>query len=197
VTRWIAAGLSLCALSFPLAAAPEHFMIDPAHTVPSFEVSRFAIPALRGHFEHVTGRISLDREARSGSIAIEIDATSVSIGRGWFNSLIKGEDFFDIAQYPRLRFRAERLEFEGDRPVRAEGELTLRGVTHPVSLELRHFACARKDPAPRMTCAADIFARISRSAFGMTSYAAFVGDEVRLMIQVEAVKQGPLANAGG
>jgi polyisoprenoid-binding protein YceI len=197
VTRRIAAGLALCALCLPLAAAPEHFTIDPVHTVPSFEVSRFAIPALRGHFAHVTGHISLDREARTGSIAIEIDATSVSIGRGWFDSLIKGEDFFDIAQYPRLGFRAERLEFEGDRPVRAEGELTLRGVTHPVSLELRQFACARRDPAPRIICAADIFARISRSAFGMTSYAAFVGDEVRLMIQVEAVKQGPLANTGG
>jgi polyisoprenoid-binding protein YceI len=197
VTPWIAAGVSLCALSFPLAAAPEHFTIDPARTVPSFEVSRFAIPPLRGHFEHVTGSISLDREARTGSIAIEIDATSVSIGRGWFDSLIRGEDFFDIAQYPRLRFRAERLEFEGDRPVRAEGELTLRGVTHPVALELRQFACGRKDPAPRITCAADIFARISRSAYGMTSYAHFVGDEVRLMIRVEAVKRAPLANSGG
>jgi polyisoprenoid-binding protein YceI len=197
VTRRIAAGLSLCALCLPLAAAPEHFTLDPVRTVPSFEVSRFAIPPLRGHFAHVTGHISLDREARTGSIAIEIDATSVSIGRGWFDSLIKGEDFFDIAQYPRLRFRAERLEFEGDRPVRAEGQLTLRGVTHPVTLELRQFACARTDSAPRMTCAADIFARISRSAFGMTSYAAFVGDEVRLMIQVEAVKQGPVANTGG
>ena len=197
MTRRIAAGLALCALCLPLAAAPEHFTIDPVHTVPSFEVSRFAIPALRGHFARVTGHISLDLEARTGSIAIEIDATSVSIGRGWFDSLIKGEDFFDIAQYPRLGFRAERLEFEGDRPVRAEGELTLRGVTHPVTLELRQFACGRRDPAPRIICAADIFARISRSAFGMTSYAAFVGDEVRLMIQVEAVKQGPLANTGG
>lgn len=70
-------------------------------------------------------------------------------------------------------------------------------MTHPVALELRHFACSPRDPASRTTCGAGIFARISRSAFGMTSYTGFIGDEVRLMIQVEAVKQGPLAVPGG
>jgi polyisoprenoid-binding protein YceI len=186
----MAASLSLCALSFPLAAAPEHFTIDPAHTATTFEVSRFGISALRGHFEHVTGSISLDRESRTGSIAIEIDATTVGIGTRWFDPELKGEDFFDITRHPRLWYRAQRLEFEGERPVRAMGELTLRGVSHPVILELRHFTCSRRDPAPRTTCGAEIFARISRSAFGMTSYRGFIGDEVRLMIQVEAVTSG-------
>jgi polyisoprenoid-binding protein YceI len=191
VTPGIAAGLTLCALSFPLAAAPEHFTIDPAHTLPAFEVSRFGISSLRGHFDRVTGSISLDRETRAGSIAIEIDATSAGIGDGWFDAVLKGEDFFDVARHPRLAFRAHRLEFEGERPVRADGELTLRGVTHPVALELRQFTCLRKDAASRTTCAAEIFGRISRSAFGMTGYAGFIGDEVRLVIQVEAVKQVP------
>ena len=179
----MAAGLTLCALSFPLAAAPENFAIDPAHTVTAFEVARFAIPPLHGRFAQVAGSISLDRESRSGSIAIEIDATTVTIGRGWFDAEVKGEDFFDIAHHPRLTYRSERLEFEGDRPVRAEGALTLRGVTHPVTLELRQFACTRA------ACAADIIARISRFAFGMSGYRGFIADEVRLTIQVEAVRQ--------
>jgi polyisoprenoid-binding protein YceI len=189
VTRRIAAVLSICVLSLPLAAAPEHFRIDPAHTMPAFEVARLAIPPLHGHFEQVTGSISLDVAARTGSIDIAIDATTVSVGRGWFDDMVKGEDFFDVARFPRIRFRSERLEFEGDVPVRAEGVLTLRGVTHRVPLELRHFACARGDPAPRTTCAAEIVARISRSAFGMTGYSTFVADEVRLTIPVKAVEE--------
>lgn len=197
MTPGIATGLTLCALSFPLAAAPEHFTIDPAHTVPAFEVSRFAISDLRGQFRGATGSITLDRDTRTGSITIEIDASSVSIASSWFDPVLKGEDFFDIEHYPRLGYRADRLEFEGERPVRADGELTLRGVTRPVTLELREFACANRQPAPRTTCAADIIARISRAAFGMTAYRGLIGDEVRLMIQVEAVKRNSLATPGG
>jgi polyisoprenoid-binding protein YceI len=182
-------GLGLCVLSFSLAAAPEHFAIDPAHTATTFEVSRFGISALRGHFQNVTGSISIDRESHTGSIAIEIDATTVGIGTLWFDPELKGEDFFDITRHPRLWYHADRLEFEGERPVRATGELTLRGVSNPVVLELRHFGCSRKEPASRTTCGAEIFGRISRSAFGMRSYTGFIGDEVRLMIQVEAVRQ--------
>ena len=197
MTRGIAAGLSLCAISFQGAASPEHFTIVPAHTVPSYEVSRFALPPLQGRFERVTGSISLDSAARTGAIAIEIDATTVSIGRGWFDDILKGEDFFDVAHHPRVRFRSSRLDFEDERPVRAEGELTLRGATRPLTLELRQFACVRPEPPAHVTCAAQIAGRISRSAFGMTSYSGFIDDEVRLTIQVEAERQASPANSGG
>ena len=192
MTRGIAAGLVLGAFSLALSAAPEHFTIVPERTVPVYEVSRFALPPLHGRFERVSGGISLDAEAHEGSISIEIDATTASIGRGWFDDLLRGEDFFDVARFPRVRFRASRLEFEGDRPVRAAGELTLRGTTLPLTLELRRFACA-PGAAPRSaTCAAEIVGRISRSAYGMTSYAGLIGDEVRLMIRVEAARDAPL-----
>lgn len=195
--RGAAAGLALCTLSFSLAAAPEHFAIDPARTTTAFEVSRFALPALHGRFAHVTGSISLDREARSGAIAIEIDATSATIGYGWFDPELKGEDFFDVARHPRLTYRAERMEFDGDRPVRAAGTLTLRGATHPVILELQKFDCAPRDAVARIHCNAAILARISRATFGMTAYSHFIKDEVRLMIDVDAVKQAPKAAPGG
>lgn len=185
MTRGIAAGLSLCALCLQAAASPESFAIVPAHTVPAYEVSRLALPALRGRFERVTGSITLDAEARTGAIAIEIDATTATIGFGWFDDVLKGEDFFDVAHHPRVAFRSSRFEFEGERPVRAEGQLTLRGETRALTLELRRFACTRA------ACSAEILGRISRSAYGMTSYAALIDDEVRLIFQVEAVRQAP------
>ena len=94
-------------------------------------------------------------------------------------------------RYPRLSFRADRLVFDHGVPASAQGELTLLGVTRPVALLINHFACTRKPFLIRTTCGADIVATISRAAFGMTSYAAFIGDEVRLVIQIEAVKEEP------
>jgi polyisoprenoid-binding protein YceI len=179
----------LAALSLPLAAAPERFAIDPERTIPAFEVSRLGISPLRGQFQRVTGTISLDREARAGSITIEIDATSVGIASRWFDGVLKGHDFFDIAHHPRLWYRADRIDFDGETPVRAEGEITLRGITRPLSLELRHFTCTPRDASPRAACAAEIVAHISRAAFGMTSYSPFIGDDVLLMIQVEAKEE--------
>ena len=95
-------------------------------------------------------------------------------------------------RYPRLSFRADRLVFDHGVPASAQGELTLLGVTRPVALLINHFACTRKPFLIRTTCGADIVATISRAAFGMTSYAAFIGDEVRLVIQIEAVKEEQL-----
>jgi polyisoprenoid-binding protein YceI len=179
----------LCAASLPSLAATEKYRIDPTHTRPGFEVSHLGISTQRGRFDRTTGGVSLDREAGTGSVAIEIDATSISTGNALLDATLRGEDFFDVERFPRLSFHAERLVFEHGEPVSAQGELTLLGVTRPVALLINHFACTRKPFLIRTTCGADIVATISRSDFGMTSYALFIGDEVRLVIQIEAVKE--------
>jgi len=85
--------------------------------------------------------------------------------------------------------KAERLSFDGDKPVSAEGSLTLLGVTKPVTLTLTRFHCAPHPLNKRETCGADIIARLKRSEFGMTKYIPSVSDEVRLIIPVEAYKE--------
>jgi polyisoprenoid-binding protein YceI len=172
------------------AQALETYAVDPAHTIPTFEVEHLGIATQRGRFDRTTGSIALDREARTGTVVVEIDAASVSTGNRTLDEMLRGEDFFDVARHPRIRFRAAAIEFSGDAPVRATGELTLLGVTRPVTLELRRFGCTTKPFFVRTTCGADAFASVSRSAFGMSRYASFLGDEVRLAIQVEALQQG-------
>lgn len=172
-------------------AAVETYRIDPAHTHPGFEISHLGISTQRGRFDHTTGNIAVDREAGTGSVAIEIDATSISTGTPLLDAALRGEDFFDVARYPRLSFHSERIVFDHGVPARAPGELTLLGVTRPVELFINRFACTRKPFLVRTTCGADVTATISRSDFGMTSYATFIGDEVRLVIQIEAVKEEP------
>lgn len=169
--------------------AADTYVVDPGHTFPGFEVLHLGIALQRGRFDRTTGRITLDREARAGAIDIEIDATSISTGNGLLDAMLRGEDFFDVERHPRIRFHSEKLEFEGVEPVRAAGSLTLLGVTRPVTLQVRHFACTQKPFFVRTTCGADVATTVSRSAFGMTSYAGFIGDDVKLVIQIEAVKQ--------
>lgn len=172
-------------------------MIDPAHTFATFSVRHLDIATQRGRFDRTSGRAALDAQAGTGSVAIEIDAASVSTGNPRLDETLRGEDFFDTERHPRIAFRSTRVEFDGDKPARIEGELTLLGVTRPVALRIERFACTRKPFLVRTTCGADATASLSRSAFGMKSYAAFIGDEVRLDIQVEAVKQEPAAQVPG
>lgn len=181
----------LCAGPAFAWAAPETYRIDPAHTHPGFEISHLGISTQRGRFDRTTGSIVLDREAGTGSVTIEIDATSISTGTPLLDAALRGEDFFDVARHPGLSFRSGRIVFDHGVPASAQGELTLLGVTRPVELLINRFACTRKPFLIRTTCGADITATISRSAFGMTSYATFIGDEVRLVIQIEAAKEEP------
>lgn len=184
-----AAVLALASLSLPASAAPEEFAIEPAHTFPAFAVSHLGISTQRGRFERTTGRIVLDREAGTGSVDIAIDAASVSTGNAQLDAVLRGEEFFDASRHPVLTFRASAIAFEDGVPRRASGELTLAGVTRRVELAIERFSCTRLPFLVRLTCGADVAASLRRSDFGLTAFGGLVGDEVRLEIQVEAVRK--------
>ena len=178
-----------CVAALHAAAQAQVFNVDPAHTFPGFGVDHLGIATQKGRFDAATGRIELDAAAGRGSVAIEIDAKSVSTGNPKIDALLRDEDFLDVARHPRIAFRSTRVEFRGAEPARIEGELTLRGVTKPLVLTVERYACTTKPFFVRTTCGADASGRFSRAAFGMSSLAAFVGDEIRLDIQVEAIGQ--------
>jgi polyisoprenoid-binding protein YceI len=190
--RCAAAVLALAGAS-ALAQAPETYVVDPAHTFPSFEVLHLGIATQRGRFDRSRGKVVLDRAGRAGTLDIEIDTDSVSTGNPKLDEVLRSDELFDAVHYPKVTFRSTKVEFRGEEPARVEGSLTFHGATRPVTLELTRFSCTRKPFLVRTTCGADAEARLSRAAFGVSSYASFVGDEVRIMIQVEAVKEEPAA----
>jgi len=181
--------LAFQALALPALAATEDFVVEPAHTFASFAVDHLGVSTQRGRFERTAGRIVIDREAGTGSIEITIDAASVSTGNAALDAVLRSGEFFDVARHPEVRFRARAIAFEDGVPRRATGELTLAGVTHPLDLNIVRFGCTRLPFLVRLTCGADVAAGLSRSAFGLSALKAFVGDEVRLEIQVEAIRQ--------
>lgn len=181
--------LALAAVAAPALAAPAGYTIDPNHTFPVFEVDHLGFSTQRGRFNKTSGRITLDTAARQGSVDVTIDAASIDMGFAKWNDNMRGENYFNTDAHPTITFKADRLVFDGERPVSAEGSLTMLGVTKPVTLTINRFRCAPHPLNKRETCGADVVATLKRSEFGMTKYIPSVGDDVRLLIAVEAFRE--------
>ena len=170
------------------AFAADSYTIDPRHTLPSYEISHFGWSTQRGRFEKVTGKITLDRTAKSGTVDLSIDTAAVSTGVAKLDEHLRSEDFFDVAKYPTMTFKSKQITFNGDKPAAVNGDFTLLGVTKPVTLTILAFQCAPNQFVKKEACGADAVAVIKRSDFGMTKFLPGLGDEVRLLINVEAFK---------
>lgn len=183
--------LIACALAGTLSAsafAADSYTIDPRHTFPSFEISHLGFSIQRGRFNKTTGKVTLDTAARAGSIDVSIDAASINTGLAELEKHLQGEDFFDAAKYPAITFTSKKLKFDGDKLVGADGDFTMHGVTRPVSLKIDHFQCALHPMTKKPACGANATTSIQRSEFGVSKYVPAVGDEVKIVIQVEAFK---------
>jgi len=180
--------LALSAFSVAASAASESFTIDPVHTAPRFEYNHFGYSNQLHRFDKTSGKIVLDRAAHSGSVEVSIDATSVNTGLPMFNGHLQGEDYFDTAKYPTITFKSTAVRFDGDQPATVEGNLTIKGVTRPVSLAVTSFQAKPHPVLKKDAIGANAVARIKRSDFNMGKYAPGVSDEVTLLIAVEAIK---------
>ena len=171
-------------------AAPVTYNIDPSHTFPSFEADHMGGLSLwRGKFNKSSGKFMLDREAKKGWIDVVIDTTSVDFGHDKMNEHALNEDMFNVKQFPTAQFKANTINFNGDVPVSAEGELTMLGVTKPLTLTINSFMCKMSPILKREVCGADASAQFNRKDFGM-SYGEAYGFkmDVKLQIQVEGIK---------
>jgi polyisoprenoid-binding protein YceI len=183
----IACALFASILAFPASAA-DSYTVDPRHTYPGFEISHLGFSIMRGSFNSTRGRIVFDTEQKTGSIEIVIDTDSVTTGHAKRDEHLRNEDFFNVAKYPTMSFRSTDLKFDADKLVGADGELTLLGVTRPVSLTVTRFYCGPHPIAKKPACGANATTAIRRSDFGLNAYVPSIGDEVRISIGVEAFK---------
>lgn len=174
--------------SFPASAETVAYEIDPAHTFPSFEADHMGLSVFRGKFNRSSGTVALDKAAGAGSVDIEIDATSIDFGQDDLNALMAGPDYLDSARHPVVRYTGELAGFVDGEPTQVVGELTLRGSTRPLTLEIASFKCVPHPLSRRDWCGADAHATLDRSAWGIDAGKAYGFDmEVALRIQVEAV----------
>ncbi|WP_026355116.1 YceI family protein [Massilia niastensis] len=180
---------ALAALGASAAFAADTYVIDPNHTYPSFEADHMGISVWRGKFNKSSGTVTLDRAARTGTLDITVDITSIDFGHDKMNDHARKEDIFDAAQYPTAVFKSTAINFTGDVPTSADGVLTLRGVTRPLTLSINRFKCIDHPSLKREVCGADVSAQFKRSDYGVNFGLPRFSPEVKLAIQVEAIKQ--------
>ena len=118
-----------------------------------------------------------------------IDTKSVSTGSATFNEHIQGEDFLDTAKFPTATFKSTKVIFEGDKPAKIEGNLTLKGVTKPVTLTVTDFKTAPHPMLKKEAIGANATTTVKRTDFNMGKNVPYVGDEVRIDIGLEAIQQ--------
>lgn len=180
--------VALIAAGAGAAFAADTYTIEPNHTYPSFEADHMGISVLRGKFTKTSGNIVLDRAAKTGSVDIAIDASSLDFGHEKLNNHAKGPDMFDVAKFPVAIYKGKAIRFEGDKPVAVDGELTLHGVTRPLTLAINKFKCIEHPMLKKEVCGADASAEFKRTDFGIGYGTPRFAPEVKLAIQVEAIK---------
>ncbi|CAM4360387.1 Polyisoprenoid-binding protein [Bordetella tumbae] len=179
------------ALSAAAAAEPVTYDLDPDHTYPSFEADHMGgLSTWRGKFNRSSGTVVLDRAARTGSIDVTVDMKSVDFGHDEMNKHAMAADILDVERYPTAVFKGKFTEFDGDVPDKAHGELTMHGVTRPITLDIDDFKCIMHPMTKREACGADVSAELNRADYGI-DFALNMGfkPEVELKIQVEAQRR--------
>ncbi len=180
----------LIALAAPAQAAIEYFELDPVHTRVAFRIDHAGLSYAIGTFSGSTGELRLDPDDwSSASLEVSIPLASLDIGDAqWRDNVLDGT-FLDAADQPSARFVSTRVEPGADGTARVLGQLTLRGVSREVALDVKVNAIKRNPVTLRRTAGFSATGRLSRSEFGMTAWPNAVGDEVELMIEVEAIRR--------
>ena len=185
----LAALIVSLAAAAPALAAPVTYTVDNTHTFPRFSYSHFGYSTQLSRFDTTRGSVVFDAAAKTGSVDITIDAKSVNTGYATFNEHIQGEDVLDTAKFPTATFKSTKVIFKGDKPVKVEGNLTLKGVTKPVTLTVTSFQSMAHPMLKKPAIGANAFTVVKRSDFGAGKYAPYVGDEVRIDIALEAIAE--------
>lgn len=194
----VAVCLIAAVVPFAVVAAPESYTIDPFHSHPHFQVNHLGFMSLTGRFDKMSGKIVMDTAAKSGTVEIAIETASVSTGdheRGsrtrTRDEHLRQVDFFNVAEFPRMTFKGGAARWTGEWPAAVEGQLTLLGVTRPVTLTVENWKCG-PDPrtqGKRYMCGGNASGAIKRSEFGIKFGIPSVSDDVKLMIGFEAFRE--------
>jgi polyisoprenoid-binding protein YceI len=180
--------LLLLSQTFNAWAAEERFAINPANTVPSFEVGHMGFATQRGHFDRTRGMVVMDPQKRIGTVDISIDANSINTGIRQLDDVLREMDFLNVGRHPALSFRSTQMKFNGDRLVAVDGVFSMLGVSRPISLKVTHYQCGIDPASAKYLCEVDAEASFKRSDYGMSKLIPMVSDEVKLRIKVNAAR---------
>lgn len=167
------------------------YQLDPEHTYPSFETDHFGGASIwRGKFNRSSGKVTLDRTAKTGSLQATVDVSSISTGNEALEKELRSDKFFDVATYPTAEYKSTVIQFNGNVPVAVKGTLTMHGVTKPLTLKIISFKCYQSPVVNREVCGIEATATFQRDSFGI-DFAKQLGFAMKtvLHIQAEGIRQ--------
>ena len=186
----ITAAALAASLSFPAFADVATYKLDSSHTYPSFEADHFGgLSVWRGKFDKSQGAVTLDRAAKTGTVNVTTDIASVSTGNTKLDEHLQSAEFFNAAKYPEATYTGT-IKFDGDKPAEIVGNLTLHGVTKPLTLKIDSFKCIQHPMLKREVCGVDAAGEFDRADFGV-DYGKSYGfkTSTKLEISAEGIKQ--------
>ena len=202
--RFVLFVLTITALGFPVLTRADTWDIDPTHTSAHFAVRHLMVSTVRGEFGKVSGTVNLEeQDPIRSSVEATIDVASLNTRVVKRDDHLKGPDFFDAAKYPTITFKSKKIEKVGDNKFTVIGDLTLRGVTKEVVLDVEGSPEAIKDPLGNMRIGGQASTKINRKDFGIVYNAplqtggVLIGEEVTIIIDVELTKKPEQASAPG
>lgn len=181
----------------PGSARASEWELDPAHSSVAFSVRHMMVSTVRGAFTKVSGTAKVDdADPTRSTIAVTIQVDSIDTREAKRDAHLKAPDFFDAAKYPTIEFRSTKIEPGAGGAFKLTGDLTIRGVTKSVTLDVPAPSDAVKTPFGTTIRGASATAKINRKDFGLTWNKALetggvvVGEEVDIQIDAEFIRKG-------
>jgi polyisoprenoid-binding protein YceI len=163
---------------------------DPDHTFAWFEFNHLGYSTQRDRFDKVDATITLDLDNQVGSVEVSIDVQSISTGSLLFDQVLRSDMFFDAERFPVITFKSSRLSFgKLDDITAVEGNLTVKGITRPVTLTVTHFKCMMHPMLRKPACGLNATGKVKRSEFNLGRFVPLIRDEITLHVSMEALKR--------
>lgn len=181
--------MALIAVSGAASAAAESYTIDPNHTFPNFKINHLGFSTMYGRFGETAGTLTIDRENNTGSVEVVIDAASIDTGMQKRDDHLRSPDFLNVVEFPEITYRSTDVVLHGDGSATVDGKLTIQGVSRPVRLDVSSINCGIHPMDPKkekFVCGFDASTKIKRSDFGVDYALPAIGDEMEIMLEVEA-----------
>lgn len=170
------------------SAMADNYTLDPAHTFSHFAVNHLGFSTIHGRFNSSKGKLSIDLAKKTGSVSITIDAASVDTGFKKRDDHLRSPDFFNVNEFPEITFKSTKVKFMGKDKASVMGNITIKGVTKPITLSVTHIKCGTHPMNKKQVCGFDATTSLKRSDFGVKYGIPAISDEIKITLDAEAVK---------
>jgi len=171
----------------PALAEPQKYVFDKKHTQVLFFVNHMGFSNSNGKFLGFDGSFNFDpAKPAEGNVSLVIDTNSLNMDDTKWDEHLKGKEFFDVATFPTMTFKSTKVAMTGEKTAKLTGDLTLLGVTKPVTLDVTLNKCGEHPMSHAQACGFSATGTLKRTDWGMKAYVPMVSDDVQLHIEVEA-----------